>query len=233
LLGTDGIALAADCLAEKDVEDPLEYCEAEAPQIVIRANTQQEFVPLRNFKLQQAAQGGDVTAMRMLLLQRAHVDARRPLAIPPGSPSAQRDAGLTALMYAAQSGYDQACAVLLKARASVNGEEEDGFRPLHFAAQAGSLEACRVLLRYRADPQARNDDGQAALDLVPPSELAVKADKLRWLSALGSAAVVSPRRVPTPCTALDGERSGKGSRQLQMRMRGRSHESDGRSQVWV
>ena len=98
-----------------------------------------------------AAQRGDLDAVRTLLRQGADVNA------------AQGD-GMTALHWAAEHGSVDLIEVLVYAGAHMEATTRLGdYRPLHLAARSGHVEAVRVLLERGAEPDARSATGVAPL----------------------------------------------------------------------
>lgn len=95
-----------------------------------------------------------------------------------------RGVGLTPLMYAAISGNERACHLLLAAHASVNAQDEDGARPLHLAAAAGHAAVCIVLLRGGAEAAVQDEDGRTPFAHVPAHLLATAHGRLRWKHVL-------------------------------------------------
>merc|ERR1712217_221109 len=92
----------------------------------------------------------------------------------PSSPDNMEDfgeAGMTALMFAAQSGAEACVRRLLLAAANVNAMDEDSWTPLHFAAKEGHLEVCSLLLEGRSDPQLVNCDEQTPLELAEAEDV--------------------------------------------------------------
>ena len=98
-----------------------------------------------------AAQRGDVDAVRVLLRQGADVNA------------AQGD-GMTALHWAAEQGRVDLIEVLVYAGAHVEATTRLGdYRPLHLASRAGHVDAVQALLEGGAHAGARTATGVTAL----------------------------------------------------------------------
>ena len=72
--------------------------------------------------------------------------------------------GNTALMVAAQYGYDKGVQVLLYALADVNIQNSDGYTALHYAADEGHLGICKMLLASGARASLTNSNGNTPLD---------------------------------------------------------------------
>ncbi len=102
-----------------------------------------------------AAQRGDLAAVRLLLRDGADVNA------------AQGD-GMTALHWAAERGNRQLAEVLLYAGARVDAGTRIGhYTPLHLAARAAHGQVVTLLLDEGADPEARTtNSGASALHLA-------------------------------------------------------------------
>ncbi|CAE7497876.1 akr1 [Symbiodinium natans] len=170
-------------------------------------------------KLLVAAKEGRQEEIAELLSQGVPIDRRRPFFMKreqevigrSGDLHDTRQPGMTALMYAAQSGYPGCCARLLVGRANPNAEDEDGTRPLHFAASSGSLDVCKLLLEYHADVRAQTDDGKAAFDFVPDDAMPTAKHYQMWASVLKRSltAKAEAERVPTPPTQTDGSGDAK------------------------
>ena len=79
-----------------------------------------------------------------------------------GNPNTQT--GFTALMIAADQGYDEGVQVLLNASADVNIQNSDGNIALHYAADEGHLGICKMLLASGARASLTNSDGNTPLD---------------------------------------------------------------------
>merc|ERR1711948_153971 len=101
------------------------------------------------------------------------VEARRPLAMRPreelDTPLDALDngqEGMTALMFASQTGAASCVSRLIVAKAHINAVEEEEWTALHFAAKEGHLEVCKVLLARRADAHMSNADDQTPLSMA-------------------------------------------------------------------
>ena len=105
-----------------------------------------------NLGICEAARAGDLPGVR------GHV--RRD---PKAAQRANGFDGDTALHVAAGNGYEEICAVLLGAKASVEAKNHHGFTPLHFAATWGRLEVVRMLVAAKADVHAKDNDGDTPL----------------------------------------------------------------------
>jgi len=106
----------------------------------------------------EAVTRGDLAAVRALLQDGAHVDAR------------DRH-GQTALMLAAHAGHDDVIAVLLEHGAALNVTAKFGLSALMLAIVAGHPETARLLARAGADRSLRGTGapgfaGKTAHDLA-------------------------------------------------------------------
>ena len=72
--------------------------------------------------------------------------------------------GNTALIMAAQYGYDKGVQVLLKASADVNIQNSNGYTALHWAAYKGHLGICKMLLASGARASHTASNGNRPLD---------------------------------------------------------------------
>ena len=79
-------------------------------------------------------------------------------------PNAQNDEGYTALMSAAQYGYQEGVTVLLNAGAIVNIQTVFGSTALHLAAENGFLSVSELLLASDAQASLTDNDGMTPLD---------------------------------------------------------------------
>jgi ankyrin repeat protein len=77
--------------------------------------------------------------------------------------SAQNNAGVTALMLAAQNGHEQVARDLLKAGAAVGAQNNAGFTALMIAAQNGHEQVALILLKAGAAVDQTEEDGWTAL----------------------------------------------------------------------
>lgn len=113
----------------------------------------------------QAAQRGDLAAVRSLIAERADVN------VPLGD-------GMTALHWAAERGDAAMANALIKAGAKLTPVTRNGgYTPLHVAARSASGAVVQALLAAGADPGARTETGATALHLAAQSGdvVAVKA----------------------------------------------------------
>eukprot|EP00930_Biecheleria_cincta_P001309 TRINITY_DN102441_c0_g1_i1.p1 TRINITY_DN102441_c0_g1~~TRINITY_DN102441_c0_g1_i1.p1 ORF type:complete len:229 (-),score=37.96 TRINITY_DN102441_c0_g1_i1:34-693(-) len=147
---------------------------------------------MKSHKLLVAARDGDEVSIRHWLMEGAHIEKRRPfvMATTHGSSvlpkeDGLRAQGLSALMYAAQGGYEGCCRALLEFRANPNAEDEDGLRALHFAAASGSQGVCKVLIEFGADAQALSDDGLRAIHYVTEMDRCTRKVAQQWMDLLG------------------------------------------------
>ena len=121
--------------------------------------------------LHQAAQAGDVDAVRSILAQDPYRVGNR------------KDGKVTPLHRAAAEGHGEIVELLLRASAAPNVRDYGGSTPLHAAARGGHAASVGALLAHDARPSLINEAGDtplheaAAWRGVPP----------HWLLALGSA----------------------------------------------
>jgi ankyrin repeat protein len=135
-------------------------------------------------QLMDAAQKGDVRALRALLNRGAPLDGRDP-------------AGLSALHVAAMNDRTDAIRALLEAGADVNARTEIGSTPLMAAARSGAVAAVNELIAAGADVMIANRRGQIAFDFANATEKRGQLKKL--LRAAETAQRQSRRRAgPTP-----------------------------------
>lgn len=71
--------------------------------------------------------------------------------------------GYTALHYAARSGNEEICRMLIAGRADVNATTNGGCTSLHRASTMGHLHIVQLLLNNKANVLLQDDDGQSAL----------------------------------------------------------------------
>ena len=122
----------------------------------------------RGTPLMAASQKGHLAVVNALIAARAAVDR-------------SDSQGYTALIYAAQKGFDAIVDCLIRvAGASVHHVSDQGRTALHSAAQQGSLGVVRILLRAGANPNVVSTDSQ----LVTPLYLASHQGHLAVVEAL-------------------------------------------------
>ena len=172
----------ADGKTPADVVAP---CEPQLRLGLERATTtfgQGAFVPRR--ELVEAVERGWLGMVRRLLQWRAHPD------------SVGGADGISALSAACRNGDSLLTAILVNARASVNGAvaavgsplgvgASAGLRPLHFAAQSGNVQCVITLLRARANPMACDDKKRLPIFHCPPHASASRECLLRALATFG------------------------------------------------
>ena len=81
------------------------------------------------------------------------------------NPNIQIENGVTALMIAAATSYQEGVEILLNAGASVYVRDSNGYTALHDAAQNGNLEIVELLLVSGAHASVISNDGVTPLDL--------------------------------------------------------------------
>lgn len=113
----------------------------------------------------------DVTGVKLLLRQRARVDAQGPL-------------GRTALMAAALAGHAAIARALLDAGADADHIDSHGATALMEAARAGAAAVIALLAARKPDPNRVDQLGRSALVIACQSRQA-KVDSVRGLLALG------------------------------------------------
>jgi len=187
-------------------------------------------------KLLVAAKEGRQEEIAELLAEGLPIDRRRPFFMkrekenigPSEAVQDARQPGMTALMYAAQSGYPSCCARLLVGKANVNAEDEDGTRPLHFAASSGRIDLCRLLIEYNADVHAITDDGKAAVDFVPDDAIPTAKHYQMWRTVLQRSPTdkVDADKAPTPPTQTDGSGDAKSEANSWLHEQEFQHEPD-------
>ena len=74
--------------------------------------------------------------------------------------------GMSALMYASESGDEEIAKFLIERGADVNLKDNWDFTALMRASKGGYDKIVRLLLKHGADPHAKNEDGDTALDLA-------------------------------------------------------------------
>lgn len=80
-----------------------------------------------------------------------------------GKAMARDNTGYTALHYAARSGNEEICRMLISAKADVNAATNGGCTSLHRACSMGHLHIVQLLLNHKANILLQDDDGQTAL----------------------------------------------------------------------
>ena len=82
------------------------------------------------------------------------------------NPNYVKEAGWSALHFAAMRGNVELVHILLDAGANINVQNDEGYTPLMAAAQNGETETVRVLLDAGADPSLGDISGITALDFA-------------------------------------------------------------------
>jgi ankyrin repeat protein len=92
------------------------------------------------------------------------------------NPNATDQEGLTAIMHAANYGYEESIRILIEHRADVNLRDHQGRTALMHAAIGGFVDAIPLLLEGGADPNVSDSEGKTALDLalISKNQIAVK-----------------------------------------------------------
>ncbi|XP_033641726.1 death-associated protein kinase 1-like isoform X2 [Asterias rubens] len=90
--------------------------------------------------LLSAAMSGETNKLRRCIQQGANVNAR----------DIQLLFARTPLHYAAGSGYDAICDILIQAGAGVNAVDKNGRSPLHYAAKSDHVHICKAMLQVSA-----------------------------------------------------------------------------------
>lgn len=119
--------------------------------------------------LYQAAEHGDITALRKALKDGADVDR-------------QDSDGWTALLFAATNGHEQAVLLLLEQGGNPNLYGKKGETPLIGAVITGKLGLVKALVDAGAKPDARMSNGQTALDFAHHTKIASIVDLLQSLT---------------------------------------------------
>jgi Ankyrin repeats (many copies) len=88
------------------------------------------------------------------------------------SPDYRDEAGLTALMRAADRNALQVMRILVDAGADLNATDGDGLTALHYAAVCDHAAAAGLLVTRGADTDLRDEDGATAQDVAGPEALA-------------------------------------------------------------
>jgi len=136
-----------------------------AAQKDTRASTSLK-VPAKTSAVADAAQKGDLAAVKRLIAQGADVN------IPQGD-------GMTALHWAAQHGDADMAAALLKAHANVKATTRIGnYTPLHVASRDASGPVVRELVAAGADVKAPTSTGATPLHLAAAGGSAMAVDAL-------------------------------------------------------
>ena len=120
-------------------------------ELALREGQAEAVASLKQALLFKAAHRGDVATLARGLREGADVHG------PPDSD------GYTLLHVAAESGRNEAMALLLEAGADPNARASDGFTPLHSAAARGHDEAVAALLAGGAAPDAGDEHQITAL----------------------------------------------------------------------
>lgn len=105
-------------------------------------------------RLRRSAFAGYAEDVRAALMEGANPDAKR------GSN------GMTALMHAANKGFEEIARLLLAAGAKVGETDGNGWTALHYAAPKGEVSVARLLLEAGADPNEKDMDGYTPLLLA-------------------------------------------------------------------
>ncbi|XP_071107805.1 ankyrin repeat domain-containing protein 17-like isoform X5 [Haliotis cracherodii] len=130
------------------------YYELAQVLLAMKANVEDRGIKGDCTPLMEAASGGHVDIVRLLISHGADVDA-------------QSSAGNTPLHYAACGGYKEVVQELIKANARVEVHNENGHTPLMEAASAGHVEVARILLDNGAGINTHsNEFKESALTLA-------------------------------------------------------------------
>ena len=122
--------------------------------LAMRANVEDRGIKGDCTPLMEAASGGHVDIVKLLITQGADVNA-------------QSSAGNTPLHYAACGGYTDVVKVLIEATANVEEHNENGHTPLMEAASAGHVEVAKQLLKAGAGINTHsNEFKESALTLA-------------------------------------------------------------------
>ena len=135
-------------------------------------------------RLAEAAMHEDNAAVRVLILQKADVNAVLP-------------DGTTALHWAVNADDLETVSLLIQSGANVKAKDRYGFTPLYFAATNGNAAVIRKLLDAGADQNAADPSGETALMTTTRSG---NADALKAL--LQNGASVNAKDTVTQQTAL-------------------------------
>jgi len=146
--------------------------------------------------LMTAAQKGHLEVVKLLLDQRANVNAKAWL--DKGSHAhAKTNADVTALMIAAENGqaeaaklllaaekgHDQVVKALLDKGAAIEAKREDNCNSLILAAQNGCVEVVKILIAKKADLNAEDMSGDKALAKATAKEYSDVIDILKQAGA--------------------------------------------------
>ena len=141
-------------MRRKDMSKPISLRAAAVLAILLLAGCVTSGEPVRDANIQptplhEAAQSGDVTAIRALLAAGADVNARAKYGVMP--------------LHLATASGRAAIIILLAGGAVVNAKDDDGSTPLHYAAPFGKMASIQALLAAGADVNARAKYGTAPL----------------------------------------------------------------------
>lgn len=117
-------------------------------------------------KLLEAAQTGDIGAIKALLDAGANVDARN-------------DTGETAVRLATMNNQTEAVRILLEAGANPNIQTIHGNTPLIWACSEGYIEIVRQLLKHDANPVISNSQGYSPMSWAKEKRHTEIIDMLR------------------------------------------------------
>jgi hypothetical protein len=101
-------------------------------------------------QLLDAAHGGDLDEVEILIAQGASVNAKN-------------ESRWTPLIYAAMRGYEAVCKLLIEKNASVEAKDNDGRTPLIWAATMGHEAVCRLLIAKKALIEVKSNYGSTPL----------------------------------------------------------------------
>jgi ankyrin repeat protein len=101
-------------------------------------------------QLLDAAHGGDLDEVEILIAQGASVNAKN-------------ESRWTPLIYAAMRGYEAVCKLLIEKNASVEAKDNDGRTPLTWAARYDRMAVCKLLIANKASVEAKDNDGWTPL----------------------------------------------------------------------
>lgn len=147
----------------------------------------------------EAAQRGDVEAVRTLLRDGA-------------DPNAAQPDGMTALHWAAARDQVEVAQVLLYAGATSRATTRlGGYTPLHIASRSGNTAVAKVLLDAGADPNAWTTTGATALHLAADADAAGVIESLIAAGAEVDAADAFAQRTPLMFGAVRGANAAVGA----------------------